>query len=584
MGAPVVVLVHGFSGNRSDLDPLADRLSAVFGEGSVLRVNLPGHIGEAAAPEFDRDALVGEVASVLVQLDDESRRAIVLGHSTGGNIALAAIERTGFKPELMVLAAVPFAIDLAYLDRWQRHRDGRETISLFSVAGLVSLINATGGMGRRIPFPTLVVQGEADDLVPPQEAERWQGKIDAPARRVLVPGSGHQLFAGQNGNLAVEAVLAEVANTERQEAFVDRLTEVEPEVQKFLEQSSYSRSHLAHCPSGRKIMGGVPELPTTVKWQPVFANIEITTRCNLGCRFCARTSVKPAGRDMPEEVFTRVLEQLPDAYRVTLVGLGETLLHPRIVDFVSRASGMGRRTALVTNAMQLTPELSAQLLNAGIDSIAFSIDTADTVLAEQLRQGTDLDRVTGNVRAFTALAKALGRPVSTAVFSAISKASVEGLPALIELVATLGAHVMMLSDLNFESNQPDSLATNAGPGIPDLVRKSVALAFSRNLPVLTVRGLEEFGLAKRYPESLLVPPDQLYRRSKRHRFCFSPWQTVAVDVAGNVALCDCQPERHIGNLLETPLPEIWNGPAMREHRLRMLGDDPPDACRRCPRF
>jgi len=582
--APAVVLVHGFSGARSDLDPLAERLAEVLGESSVLRVDLSGHSGEAPALEFDRDALVGEVVAVLRKLGADGRRAIVLGHSTGGNIALAALEQAGFEPDLLVLAATPFAIDLAYLDRWQRHRDGKDGISLFSVASMVSLVNATGAKGSAIPFPTLLVQGEDDDLVPPQEAEKWQGKIDAPVRRVIVPGSGHQLFIGAGSIRAIEAVAAEVANTDRQEAFAVRLTGVEPEAQKFLEGSPRSLPHLARCPSGRRVMGEVPELPTMVDWQPVFANIEITTRCNLGCRFCARSFASPAERDMPEEVFARVLESLPDAYRLTLVGLGETLLHPSVVDFVSRASGMGRRTALVTNAMQLTPELSVRLLEAGLDSIAFSIDAADPVLMDRLRQGTDLVRVTRNVRAFTALARGAARPVSTAVFSALSRDSVGGLSALIELVAALGVHVMMLSDLNFEVNQSESLAANVEAGIAEMVCKAVALAFSRNLPVLTVRGLEELGLAKRYPESLLFPPDQLYKRSERRGFCFSPWQTVAVDVEGNISLCDCQPERRIGNLLETPLQEIWNGPAMRDHRRCMLGNDPPAACRGCPRF
>ena len=60
-----------------------------------------------------------------------------------------------------------------------------------------------------------------------------------------------------------------------------------------------------------------------------------------------------------------------------MVGLGETLLHPQVVEFVGLASSQGRRTALVTNGMLLDRALSQELLNAGLDSITFSIDGAD---------------------------------------------------------------------------------------------------------------------------------------------------------------------------------------------------------------
>jgi radical SAM protein with 4Fe4S-binding SPASM domain len=83
---------------------------------------------------------------------------------------------------------------------------------------------------------------------------------------------------------------------------------------------------------------------------------------------------------------------------------------------------------------------------------------------------------------------------------------------------------------------------------------------------------------------VLIPASQLHTRSQRRTYCFSPWQTIPVDVAGNVTLCDCQPDQVAGNLLREPLSDIWNGKIMREHRARMLSDNPPEACRVCPRF
>jgi MoaA/NifB/PqqE/SkfB family radical SAM enzyme len=49
-------------------------------------------------------------------------------------------------------------------------------------------------------------------------------------------------------------------------------------------------------------------------------------------------------------------------------------------------------------------------------------------------------------------------------------------------------------------------------------------------------------------------------------------------------VCDCQPDKIIGNILNTPLDEIWNNVMMMAHRERMTGNNPPSACRACPRY
>jgi len=170
------------------------------------------------------------------------------------------------------------------------------------------------------------------------------------------------------------------------------------------------------------------------------------------------------------------------------------------------------------------------------------------------------------------------------VFSAVSTQTVSSLKKLMDVIADLGVHVMMLSDLNFRENQSQTLWKNIDNAIAKEVRTSVAGAFKKNLPVLSVRGLEEFGLWKRYQKYLLLPPDQLYQRSVKHAWCYSPWQTIPVNVRGDVTLCDCQPEIKAGNLLTQPLSEIWNGDIFKQHRCKMLSNDPPESCLLCPRF
>jgi MoaA/NifB/PqqE/SkfB family radical SAM enzyme/alpha-beta hydrolase superfamily lysophospholipase len=587
MGAGIV-LVHGYSGSPDAFLPLAQALSAAHGSNAVTIVCLPGH-GGGRTPVFDQAAFIATIADAIQQYQRDGRTVIVLGHSTGGILALAALKGLAEAPRLLILASVPKRIDPAYLERWGRHRTGKGDIPFASVANMVSLINAVGSKQAQGTFPVLVLHGSKDDLVPLREAVRWeQCGFEGPVRSVAIPEAGHELFEGPNKELAVDIVARAVADllgpvTGEDEQMLTALSMVEPEAERFFLRSPLSRRHVARCPSGYSTGGRPATLSPVVGTEPVFANIEITTRCNLRCTYCARTRSGPQGTDMPAETFFSILGLLPHAYRVTLVGLGETLLHPSVVDLVAGASQQGRRVALVTNAMLLDRSLSRELLKAGLESIAFSIDGPNQDAASDVRPGTDLARVIDNIRTFVEQSKAT-RGISTAVFAAVSLATAPYLEDLVDLAAGLGVHVLMLSDLNYKENREQALWKNIDDAAAFQIRNGVARAFQKNLPVLSVRGLEEFGLWKRYGKFLLLPPEQLYQRSAKHAWCYSPWQTVPVGVAGEVTLCDCQPGVSVGNILDRPLAAVWNSEVMIEHRRRMLGPDPPEACRVCPRF
>ena len=286
---------------------------------------------------------------------------------------------------------------------------------------------------------------------------------------------------------------------------------------------------------------------------------------------------------MPRDRFGRLLDLLPHAWRVTLAGLGEPLLHPDVAGLVSEASSRGRRVAIVTNAVLLTEEMSRRLIDAGLDAITFSLDTADIGTASAVRAGAALETSIGNIRTFAAVSSET-RPVAKAVFSAVSSSTVPHLERLVETVARLGVDALMLSDLNFQANLSRTVWKNADDRTKAAIHRSIRKAFSLRLPVLSVTGLEEFAPATRYRDHLLIPPSRLYERRNRRRFCLSPWQTLPVDVEGAATPCDCRPGEPFGNVLDQPFGELWNGSRMRDHRRRMLEESPPGACAACPRF
>ncbi len=583
-----IVLIHGYSGTPEDLSPLAKALTSHYEAEAVTNIRLPGH-GPEEVPPFDRHAFVKCISEAVHIYRKTTRKIVIVGHSTGGILSLSFLSEYGLAPDLLVLAAVPKRIDTSYLERWNNYRSGQKEIAFSSLAKMISLINSTGALRFTQDFQVLIIHGENDNLVLPDEAFAWKKNGFAGSKRlVFVPGANHNIFCGVNSALAVDVVLRAVSDIhyvqrKKDKKIIKELLAVEPESEDFFEASALSVRHLAHSPSGQSLIGDNPSLLPVFENEPILANIEITTRCNLSCKYCARSFLDKEGKDMSIERFNYILDMLPHAYRITLVGLGEPLLHPDVVQYVAEASNRRRRVAIVTNAMCLDESLSLELLKAGLHSIAFSIDAPNQDLAFDVRTGSDLTIIIENIKNFMRLSAAK-RQISTAVFSAVSIKTASYLKKLIDVVRQLGVNVLMLTDLNFKENLKYTLWKNVNHHIATSIRDAVTYAFSKKLPVLSVNGLEEFGLKHRYRDFLLLPPSKLFHRSEKRTWCYSPWQTIPVDVLGNATICDCQPTKLIGNIFDQPFSEIWNGEKMSEYRRRMLEADPPETCKICPRF
>ena len=97
--------------------------------------------------------------------------------------------------------------------------------------------------------------------------------------------------------------------------------------------------------------------------------IELSSICNLACRYCPHPKLERPKEHMSWETFERTLEHV--AYyvekgtqgEVSLTGIGEAILHPRFVEAVFRVREVigGRQITLATNGVEMTPDLAEVL-------------------------------------------------------------------------------------------------------------------------------------------------------------------------------------------------------------------------------
>lgn len=144
---------------------------------------------------------------------------------------------------------------------------------------------------------------------------------------------------------------------------------------------------------------------------PLHLDLDITNACNLKCKMCARTIMIEKG-NMQDVGFMKLdfikglIDQGADngLASIKFSFQGEPLLHPEIVEMVAYAKQKDIiDTMFNTNAMLLTEDKSAALLDAGIDNIFFSIDSVFKEHHEAIRPGADYDMIVENIETFLRL-------------------------------------------------------------------------------------------------------------------------------------------------------------------------------------
>ena len=110
---------------------------------------------------------------------------------------------------------------------------------------------------------------------------------------------------------------------------------------------------------------------------PPRLEIEPTNYCNLNCHYCPNQESSREKGYMKFDLFQKIID---DASQIGVMGIdlylvGESLLHPQIVEMISYIKSKDLRVNLVTNGMPLNIEKIKAILHSGLkstDTITFS--------------------------------------------------------------------------------------------------------------------------------------------------------------------------------------------------------------------
>ena len=167
--------------------------------------------------------------------------------------------------------------------------------------------------------------------------------------------------------------------------------------------------------------------------------IELGSRCNIRCVYCANHKMKrPHGR-MSEALYKKIIDEIADAgqfdTRVWLCGYGEPLLAGKeeLCERIAYAKAKGLRNIFLnTNGTLLNDAYADAIIRSGLDWVVVSMDAFSKELYELQKPGADRDVVYQNIVNLNSKAREQGSSLIIEVQFVLQETNLSELDAFLD--------------------------------------------------------------------------------------------------------------------------------------------------------
>ena len=259
--------------------------------------------------------------------------------------------------------------------------------------------------------------------------------------------------------------------------------------------------------------------------------MEVSNVCNHACIFCAHQKMKrPVGKINQEKAFD-ILQQAYDlgTREVGFYATGEPFLVPELHEYIKKAKDIGYTYVYLTsNGSVATPDKIRKVIDAGLDSIKFSINAPQRKLYKFIHGRDDFDTVLSHLRYLNEYRKESGKNYKIYVTGILTK---------------------------FTENLKDKYQEVFGDLADQIVFKYV------------------------YNQGGYMPEiDPLLRcrcDTEERRRCNLPFDAISVTKEGYLSIENADYENMliVADLNKVSLEEGWFGAKMQEMRRRFMEDD-----------
>ncbi len=339
--------------------------------------------------------------------------------------------------------------------------------------------------------------------------------------------------------------------------------------------------------------------------------VTVTSRCNIRCKTCGLWKNK---WDLPYKTAKEVMANYPYMERLVWLG-GEVFLYKYFEEMFDEACKWSNlKQQIITNGLAPNPRWIEKIIKAQNTELTFSIDGTTKEIYEEIRQGSNFERVVENVKYIMKLKKELGITKDIRMNSVIMKTNYKQIYDLLDFAKELGFNQLSLMALHFDSapnenifygNTRNQEALNyVYKAIPIL--KERAKQYGIDLDILLPCGDNAFDEAVAKKDGKMEDKkekncnknlkDEVKQENKQVECpkieekkdeiipidrvcCKMPWNYMMICDDGNVLITGSCVKR-IGNIYENSINEIWNSSIAQEYRKLMIDKKfPEDMCR-----
>lgn len=339
--------------------------------------------------------------------------------------------------------------------------------------------------------------------------------------------------------------------------------------------------------------------------------VTVTSRCNIRCKTCGLWRNK---WDLPYKTAKEVMANYPYMERLVWLG-GEVFLYKHFEEMFDEACKWNNlKQQIITNGLAPNPRWIEKIIKAQNTELTFSIDGVTKEVYEEIRQGSNFERVVENVKYIMKLKRELGITKDIRMNSVIMKTNYKQIYDLLDFAKELGFNQLSLMALHFDSAPNENIfyGDTRDQNALNYVYKAIPILKDRakkcgiDLDILLPCGDNAFdeavakkdGKTEDKQENNIDKKneDEISQENKQVEFskieekkdriipidrvcCKMPWNYMMICDDGNVLITGSCVKR-IGNIYESSINEIWNSTVAQEYRKLMIQKRfPDDMCR-----
>jgi len=281
---------------------------------------------------------------------------------------------------------------------------------------------------------------------------------------------------------------------------------------------------------------------------PSMVLVEVTNECMLDCIMCPHSQLKEKTGLMQFDLFKKIIDECRRHHTLgdlVFSGMGEPLLHPQIIEMGRYAKSRGiPNVRLITNAVCLSKDKTEELLgDSGFDEIHFSLDALTEETYRKIKGRDVFETVQENIKYFLSQKREKKR-----------------------WKPFVNLHILRMRDT---VDEIDGFFEKWSPLLSEGDQILVKEVHTQGGTVGDRRLEDQIPKGERFP-------------------CRQLWEFLYVCRNGDVVPCCMDPFKKlkIGNLNESSLKELWDGPNLKRIRdIHQKGryDEIPQ-CSQCESF